>query len=235
MNPPTHNRTTPGRLPKRSGAGAVNGAGSCGDKTGMNITAPIPFPQRRDSRTTDLTVSVVASEEERLKAYAVRIAVYIEGQDCPWDEEFDGNDQVATHILAQLDGEPVGCIRLRFFAGFAKLERLAVRDTFRGQGFADPLVQFALEHIARKGYETVVLHAQAGRESFWQQYGFAPIPGRPHFDFSGVDYTEMAAWLDVDVDAVRLEWAAMRHNRPEGDWDRPGVLETCAAAHRPSA
>ena len=180
------------------------------------------------NRPHGLQVGLVGTEEERLKAYAVRIAVYIEGQDCPWDEEFDGNDQVATHVLAQLDGEPVGCIRLRFFAGFAKLERLAVRDCFRGRGFADPLVRFAVDHVARKGYDTLVLHAQAGRESFWAQYGFAPIAGRRTFDFSGVDYTEMAVELMPAADPASLSWDAMRHNRPEGDWDRPGVLEDSA-------
>ena len=201
----------------------------------MNTTTAIPFPQARTPIPTDLRVGIVATDEERFKAYAVRIAVYIEGQDCPWDEEFDGNDLVASHVLAQLDGEPVGCIRLRFFAGFAKLERLAVRDCFRGRGFADPLVQFALDHVARKGYDTLVLHAQAGRETFWQQYGFAPLPGRPHFDFSGVAYTEMVATLTPSVDSASLQWAAMRQNRPEGDWDRPGVLEGSGTQLQPSA
>lgn len=197
----------------------------------MNATA-IRIPHVRTPLPTELQVGLVTTEEERLKTYAVRIAVYVEGQNCPWAEEFDGNDQVATHILAQLDGEPVGCIRLRFFARFAKLERLAVRDCFRGRGFADPLVHFALAHVARKGYDTLILHAQAGRETFWQQYGFQPIPGRPHFDFSGVDYTEMSADLTPAGDAVALGWDAMRHNRPEGDWDRPGVLE-CATTTLP--
>ncbi len=187
------------------------------------------------SRRPDLQVGIVSTEEERLKVYAVRIAVYVEGQDCPWDEEFDGNDQVATHVLAQLDGEPVGCIRLRFFAGFAKLERLAVRDRFRGRGYADPMVRFALDHVARKGYDTLVLHAQSGRETFWAQYGFAPLAGRRTFDFSGVDYTEMAAELTPATDPVRLSWDAMRHNRPEGDWDRPGVLESGGAPLRRTA
>lgn len=191
------------------------------------MNTPLPLNRTRHS---DLRVGIVSTEEERLKAYAVRIAVYLEGQDCPWDEELDGNDQVATHVLAQLGGEPVGCIRLRFFAGFAKLERLAVRDSFRGRGYADPLVRFAMEHVARKGYHTLVLHAQSGRETFWEQYGFSRIAGRRAFDFSGVDYTEMAAALPHAADPVTLAWDAMRHNRPEGDWDRRGVLESSEAA-----
>lgn len=191
------------------------------------VPAPISASSTLDAIQTvpGLTVGVVGNEEDRLKAYAVRIAVYVEGQDCPWDEEFDGNDYACTHILAHVDGEPVGTIRLRFFGSFAKLERLAIRESFRGLGYGDPLIRFALELCAKKGFRTVILHAQNGREPMWSRHGFEPSRGKPLFDFSGYGYTEMTRTQKVPCDAIGLDTPPMVTNRPEGQWDRVGVLE----------
>ena len=70
-----------------------------------------------------------------LAAIAIRGAIYMAEQRCPFEEEFDGNDFSATHLICHKNGEPVGCMRIRYFAGFAKLERLAVRQEGRG-GFS---------------------------------------------------------------------------------------------------
>jgi hypothetical protein len=72
-------------------------------------------------------IRVVNGLDDMMRVAAVRSAVYIGEQSCPYDEEFDGNDLAATHLLALVDNEPAGCMRLRFFGDFAKLERLAVR------------------------------------------------------------------------------------------------------------
>ncbi len=74
-----------------------------------------------------VTVEVVRSMDEMTRVIAIRGAVYMGEQRCPFEEEFDGNDFSATHLICHKDGEPVGCMRIRYFAGFAKLERLAVR------------------------------------------------------------------------------------------------------------
>ncbi len=49
----------------------------------------------------------------------------------PYEEEFDGNDFSSTHLLGYVGDEPAGCLRIRYFASFAKIERLAVRHEFR--------------------------------------------------------------------------------------------------------
>ncbi|HCX10824.1 MAG TPA: GNAT family N-acetyltransferase, partial [Hyphomonas sp.] len=57
---------------------------------------------------------------------AIRSAVFLSEQDCPYEEEFDGNDFCATHLLLKAKGRPVGTLRIRWFAEFAKLERIAL-------------------------------------------------------------------------------------------------------------
>src|SRR5580692_3110087 len=73
----------------------------------------------------DVSITVVRSIEDFMRVVAVRSATFVAEQDCPYEEEFDGNDFSASHLLAYVGKEPVGCLRIRYFAGFAKLERLA--------------------------------------------------------------------------------------------------------------
>src|SRR5207237_2982964 len=75
----------------------------------------------------DVSITVVHSIEDFMRVVSVRSATYVAEQHCPYDEEFDGNDFSASHLLSYVGKEPVGCLRIRYFAGFAKLERLAVR------------------------------------------------------------------------------------------------------------
>ena len=99
-----------------------------------------------------ILVKVADSIEELMQAFVVRAAVFMAEQRCPYGEEFDGNDFTATHLIGYVDGEPAGTLRLRYFAGFAKAERAAVRKEFRGYGLNRQLLDFAVCLVRRKGY-----------------------------------------------------------------------------------
>ena len=73
-------------------------------------------------------IRIARSFDDLLMVYSVRSAVYIAEQECPFAEEFDGNDHCATHLIGFIKGEPAGCMRVRFFHDFAKIERLAVSE-----------------------------------------------------------------------------------------------------------
>ena len=49
--------------------------------------------------------------DEMARVIALRSAVYIGEQGCPFEEEFDGNDFSATHLICHKGNEPVGCMR----------------------------------------------------------------------------------------------------------------------------
>src|SRR5208283_3516984 len=83
----------------------------------------------RSNRRTE--VRIARGFDDLLMVYSIRAAVYMAEQDCPFAEEFDGNDHCATHFLGFVDNEPAGCLRARFFHDFVKLERLAVRKSYR--------------------------------------------------------------------------------------------------------
>jgi predicted GNAT family N-acyltransferase len=172
-----------------------------------------------------IEIKIARGLDDLMMAYAIRAAVYIAEQDCPYREEFDGNDHCATHFLGFFDDEPAGCLRARFFAGFAKLERLAVRKNYRRSTLAFALARAGIAHARRKGYTKVYGHAREGLESFWARAGAKPMSDGK-FTFSDYRYTEMLGTYEPAPDgAITLESGPMVLLRPEGEWDCPGILE----------
>jgi predicted GNAT family N-acyltransferase len=189
-----------------------------------------------NSGKKNIGITVARSFDDIMRVAAIRNAVYIGEQQCPYDEEYDGNDLAAAHLLAYIGDEPVGCMRLRFFADFAKFERVAVRPEFRKSRAAIQLVHAGLKFCQKKGYQRVLGHAQTRLTSFWTRFGFRPLEGRTHFAFSDYDYIEMVADLERDPDAVAMGSDPYMMIRPEGRWHIPGILEISAsrAATNPS-
>jgi predicted GNAT family N-acyltransferase len=172
-------------------------------------------------------VRVVRTLDDLAQVQVVRALVYMGDQGCPYREEFDGNDLCgATHLLLTCSGEPVGVVRLRWFGEFAKLERLAVRKDHRGGPGLLILCRAAFDLAAKKGFGTLMGHAQVRGEAFWKRYFKGRVrPGRPRFQFSGYAYVEMEFDLAPQAAAVGAASPPMVLLRPEGDWDRPGILE----------
>ncbi|AMK23113.1 MULTISPECIES: GNAT family N-acetyltransferase [Sphingomonadaceae] len=177
----------------------------------------------------EIEVGVARTVEDLLKAFSVRAATYISEQECPYEEEFDGNDFCATHLIGRIDGEPAGCIRIRFFADFVKLERLAVRKEYRTSRLAFRLVREAIGYCRRKGYRRAYGHSRVDLTRFWGLFGFKPLSDRSSFAFSNVEYVELEADLGIDPNPIVIGANPYILIRPEGDWDSPGPLDRSAA------
>lgn len=171
-----------------------------------------------------LEARVVSSAEEMQQVVAIRSAVYIGEQNCPYEEEFDGNDFAATHILGLVDARPVATLRIRWFADFAKPERLAVLRDYRGSGISTKVIDTGFEICRRKGYRKIYGHAQRRLLKFWADHGMTAMDGRV-FNFSDHEYVEIAGDFERKADAITLDAGPMVILRPEGRWDEPGVLE----------
>src|ERR1700730_14193086 len=142
-------------------------------------------------------VRMARSFDDLLMVYSVRSAVYIAEQECPFAEEFDGNDHCATHFIGFIKGEPAGCIRARFFHDFVKLERLAVLKKFRKSTLAFELVRSGIDLARRKGFRRIYGHSRKGLEAFWARFGGKPIGADRHLTFSGFKYPEMMLHMDT--------------------------------------
>jgi predicted GNAT family N-acyltransferase len=184
-----------------------------------------------------LSVKVARSFDDLMRVVSIRSAVYIGEQECPYDEEYDGNDMSGTHLIGFVGNEPAGCTRIRFFADFAKIERLAVRKEFRHTRLSFQLVRASMELSRMKGYRALYCHVQKHMVNFNARFGFQVLQDRPRFVFSDYDYVEMVAHVEPHPDAVRLGTDPYRVIRPEGRWHVPGILEASAVreASCPSA
>jgi len=188
-------------------------------------TIPIYDSHHADVRDGEITVSVVRTLDDLMRAVSMRTSVYVEAQACPYEEEFDGNDLSATHMLGYVGGELAGCLRIRFFADFAKLERVAVKREFRHTRLAFHLGRAAFELCRMKGYRHVYGHAQKHLLNFWSRFGFKVIEGGKSLVFSGLEYVEILAEIEPHPDAISIGADPYLTIRPEGRWHVPGILE----------
>lgn len=181
-------------------------------------------------------VTIARTFEDLGRIIAIRSAVYIGEQECPYDEEYDGNDLSATHLIAYVGDEPAGCMRVRFFADFAKIERLAIRKEFRKTRAAFQLVRAGFKLCQKKGYTLVYGHSQTRLVNFWSRFGFRVMEDAKRFVFSDFDYVEIVADIERDPNAITIGGDPYVIIRPEGRWHVPGILEKSASREvtRPS-
>ena len=185
------------------------------------------------TRRPVMTVRVARDFSDIAKVVSIRTATYMTEQFCSFEEEFDGNDFCATHLIGEIDGEPAGCVRIRYFGGFAKLERLAVRPDFRRSRMMWKLVKAAFDHCARKGFTKLYAHAREDLVQAWERFGAKLIEGRPPFFFSDVRFREMVLDLPAHPRAIQFGADPMMLIRPEGEWDQLGPIDRAQLIHNP--
>jgi predicted GNAT family N-acyltransferase len=191
----------------------------------------------RPSAGPCISVRVARTIDDFMRAAVIRGAVFVGEQKCPYDEEFDGNDFTATHLIAYVDGEPAGCLRIRYFSDFAKLERLVVRKEFRGSGLGRQLVSSGVEFCRTKGYTRMCSYAQKRLVKFWGKCGFSISSTSRELVFSDFDYVEMVCDAKRAAKPLSFETDPYVIIRPEGSWQETGILERSKVrgVSRPSA
>ncbi|MFU8899868.1 MAG: GNAT family N-acetyltransferase, partial [Roseinatronobacter sp.] len=116
---------------------------------------------------------VVGLTENLAACHALRRVVFIEEQNVPQAEEVDGRDPDALHLLAVLDGQPVGCARILIAGETGKIGRVCVLREKRGQGIGVALINAALDVLhKRDGLHRAKLGAQTHAIGFYEALGF---------------------------------------------------------------
>jgi len=173
-----------------------------------------------------IKITLARTFDQVVMAMTLRGVTYLGEQEAPYGEEYDGNDLIgASHMIAWLNNNPVGVLRLRWFADFAKVERAAVLKQFRSEGVMSRLMQEAFVYSARRGYRQLLGHAQLNRVEFWKKHGFKLRSNRPSFAFSDYEYVEIEKALIPPENAINENTPPMVLIRPDGDWDRPGPFD----------
>src|SRR5579859_706654 len=115
----------------------------------------------KDRPNSLVEVRIAASQNDLHMVTAVRAAVLMaesaESSTATYADEFQANDFTCTHVLALVNGDPAGILRIRWFKDFAAMERIGIRARYRAsyQIFMD-LCDFSVQHIREKGYTTIV-------------------------------------------------------------------------------
>lgn len=126
---------------------------------------------------------------------SIRYQVFELEQGVDPELEFDGQDEFAQHLLAYLDDQPIGTLRIRYLdEKNAKIERLAVLASARGMGIAQQLMECALEAIAQTTIKTIIVNAQIYIQNLYLKLGFEPI-GEP-FEEAGILHIKMIKTLN---------------------------------------
>ncbi|HEY1708466.1 MAG TPA: GNAT family N-acetyltransferase [Rhizomicrobium sp.] len=200
------------------------------ERAALGALKIVPGPKSRTPRPPKHTYRplVARTSDEVARVFAVRAAVFMAEQKCPYDEEFDGNDQTATHILGCIDGEPAAALRLRYFGGFVKMERLAVLQRFRHSLIAKEIVEYAIALVRQKGFTVIYGNSQLHLLRFWSRFGFNPIAKNTKVVFSDHEYVEVIAEYPPLPDSFTPFSDPMVLIRPEGLWDVPGPLDRSA-------
>jgi len=114
----------------------------------------------------------------------LRRAVFIDEQGVPERVEQDGRDGAAHHILAMLDGRPVGCARILTEGEIGKIGRLCVLPAWRGRGIGAALIGACLAHMrSLPGLTRAQLGAQAHALGLYEKQGF--VAHGPEFRDAG--------------------------------------------------
>jgi len=181
-------------------------------------------PTAEQSNRPEITIKLASTSDEMMQCFMLRAAVFMGEQQCPYWEEYDGNDYTASHLILYVDGEPAASIRVRWFAGFAKLERAIILKRYRSYGLFLPFVHWAKEFCRKKGYPKAYLHGQKRLWPIFEKDGFRKVDDKV-FHFSDHEYGAFACDLDVGENAPTVTTDPMVLNRPEDKLDMPGILE----------
>lgn len=119
----------------------------------------------------------------------LRRVVFIEEQGVSEEDEVDGLDAQALHVLAFDGDRPVGTARMLVKGKVGKIGRVCVLAEARGTGLGAALIRACLEELRSvPGVTEALLGAQTHALGFYEKLGFVAEgeeyidAGIPHFD-----------------------------------------------------
>lgn len=141
-----------------------------------------------------MIIRIVRAAEELEICFAIRKEVFVDEQGVSVEEEideFDASPEACRHVLITEGDEPIAAARWRpYDEKTAKLQRVAVRKPFRGQGLGRELILFMERDAKELGYEASVLDGQCQAGTFYRKLGYEVISEQPFYD-AGILHVRM--------------------------------------------
>ena len=117
---------------------------------------------------------------------AIRYEVFVDEQNVPEELEIDGLDGEAKHVLAFVDGVPIGTGRI---LDDGHIGRVAVLKDYRGFGIGKLIMKELIKWAQDKTFEKVWLSSQWHAHSFYLDLGFVSV-GEIYKE-AGIDHIKM--------------------------------------------
>lgn len=142
---------------------------------------------------------MIAETRDIATCRALRRIVFIQEQSVPEADEIDDLDDVAIHLLATDDGQPIGAARLLVDSETGKIGRVCVLAPHRGRGIGADLIRAAVARFGQMPEITrVKLGAQTHALGFYARLGF--IAYGPLYMDAGIEHQDMV--LDLATGAI---------------------------------
>ena len=117
---------------------------------------------------------------------AIRCKVFVGEQKVPEELEIDGLDDQAKHVLAFVDGVPIGTGRI---LSDGHIGRVAVLKDYRGLGIGKSIMKELIKWAQNMNLEKVWLSSQWHAHSFYLDLGFVCV-GEIYKE-AGIDHIKM--------------------------------------------
>ena len=135
----------------------------------------------------DVNVKIVETYDEKEFVISIRRIVFIQELNIPEHMEIDDNEDLATYVLAKVEGKNVGTARWRETNSGIKLERFAVLNQYRSYGVGTAMTKFILKQLDQS--KLIYLNAQKSAISFYEKLGFDSTGSM--FDEVGIAHQKM--------------------------------------------
>lgn len=144
-----------------------------------------------------VTSVFIPGTEDLSEPLAIRREVFIEEQNVPEDEEYDGLDAQALHLMVYVDEVPAATGRIWHDGKEFRIGRLAVRKAYRGQKIGDLALRLLLYKAFSSGADSLTISAQTYIIPLYKKFGFREYGGE--FMEAGIPHKTMKVGKDEVV------------------------------------
>ncbi len=119
-----------------------------------------------------IDIHIAKTDAEIKEVLKIRKDVFVKGQGITKNREQDGLDDLSEHVIFYYNHEPIGTTRIRYKNNNMKLERIAILDKFRAEGFGGKLMEFLVQYGKDKNVNEIYMHAQYYLIDFYSKFKF---------------------------------------------------------------
>lgn len=144
---------------------------------------------------TTVTTRTAHWPEDEAAIHRVREAVFVIEQGIDPALEWDGQDALCTHVLAEIvEAEKRDAVGTGRLMPSGKIGRMAVLENHRDQGIGGQILAALVEAARAQGLTEVYLHAQSHALAFYERNGF--VAHGDEFQEAGIPHKKMSQRID---------------------------------------